>query len=68
MEDRIVKIVRNGERFWINEVAPHEGRLIGKVNNHLITEENSDLVFGSSVVFDEDEIIDEFVDTNAKTN
>lgn len=53
---RIVKIVRNGERFWLRNARPLNGTMYGQVDNHLL--ENPPY-FGQIIQFDENEIIDE---------
>ncbi len=53
-----VKIARHGERFWVQLTEISGDRLIGRVANDLIIEENADLSFRTVVCLEKDHIYD----------
>lgn len=53
---RVVKIRRNGERFWVRNVRNMDGRLFGQVDNHVIEQP---FTFGKIIEISESEIIGE---------
>ena len=57
---RIVKIVRNSERFWVSNVRELDGDLVGEVDNDLICDHPFSI--GDTIKLTEDEIIGEWKD------
>ena len=55
--NRLVKIVRNRERFWVNNVRPLDGYLVGEVDNNLLF---NNLEVGETIRLREEEIIEEY--------
>lgn len=55
----LVKIRRNGERFWVEVLHEHDqpGIFSGRVNNHLIANPEK---FGDEIHFSKDEVMDVF--------
>ena len=58
--NRLVKIVRNGERFWVNNVRTLDGVLIGEVDNQLVSDQPFN--YGDTIELTEDEIIDTYTE------
>ncbi len=56
--NRIVKIRRNHERFWVTNVHSEFEYLIGEVNNDLVHEHPFEC--GDTIKFTEEEIIEEW--------
>lgn len=53
---RIVKIIRNGERFWLRNVRHLDGKLYGQVDNMLLV---APYTKGQIIEIEENEIIEE---------
>ena len=55
----LVKIRRNGERFWVEVLHEHDqpGIFSGRVNNYLIANPEK---FGDEIQFSRDEVIEVF--------
>jgi len=54
MPGRLVKIARNGERFWLRNVSELNGRRFGQVDNYVM---NQPFEFGEIIDITKDEII-----------
>ena len=52
---KTVKIVRDGERFWVSNVKKMDGRLFGNVANNLVV---APYQHGERIEIEESEIID----------
>ena len=56
---RMVKIIRNGERFWVRNVREMDGRLYGQVDNDVVMQP---FTHGEIIEILADEIIDVWTD------
>lgn len=58
MTGRLIKISRNGERFWCEVMGIHDdGRYQARVNNHLV---NKTYEFGEIIDIKPEEVIEEW--------